>query len=302
MNRELALLQQETIRSQQNPLIKQVLAWKKNRRRKEQKLVWIEQLRHLERYHRLHQDQTIELLLVSSSWLQSKEFSLHRRLLEELRVERTALVDQDLLSSLSHKKGQAAPILAFAPFQGSTLEDLGRAASKDSSSQDSSSQDSSRLYVALDAVEKPGNIGAALRNCDGAGVDGVILTRETKDPLPDLGHPSILQNSMGALFSLPLATCTYQELHTWLKEQQIHLVLADAGGDSSYDAPYQERSCLLFGREDRGLAPFWRALSPSEAQVRSIPMAGINDSLNISCSVALFVYAASRLRRQEVSL
>ena len=54
----------------------------------------------------------------------------------------------------------------------------------------------------MEAIEKPGNIGAVLRTCDAANVDAVIIA----NPKTDLYNPNIVRSSVGCLFTNQIAT------------------------------------------------------------------------------------------------
>ena len=60
------------------------------------------------------------------------------------------------------------------------------------------------LVVVLEAVEKPGNLGAILRSADASGVDAVIVC----DPLTDMYNPNLIRSSIGAIFTVPTATAS----------------------------------------------------------------------------------------------
>ena len=62
----------------------------------------------------------------------------------------------------------------------------------------------SPLIAVLEAVEKPGNLGAILRSADAAGADAVVVC----DPLTDLFNPNLIRSSLGAIFSVPCVACS----------------------------------------------------------------------------------------------
>src|SRR4029453_14898720 len=68
------------------------------------------------------------------------------------------------------------------------------------------------LVVVVEAIEKPGNLGAILRTADAAGVDALISC----DPVTDLGNPNVVRSSKGAVFSLPGAEASTAETLAWL--------------------------------------------------------------------------------------
>ena len=78
------------------------------------------------------------------------------------------------------------------------------------------------LIMVLEAVEKPGNLGAVLRSADAAGADAVIIC----DPLTDLYNPNLIRASIGAVFTVPVAVCTSEEAIAWLKGHGIRILTA----------------------------------------------------------------------------
>ena len=75
------------------------------------------------------------------------------------------------------------------------------------------------LVVILESVEKPGNLGAVLRSADASGVDAVIVC----DPLTDLYNPNLIRSSIGAIFTVPVATASSEETIKWLKDNNIRI-------------------------------------------------------------------------------
>ena len=86
------------------------------------------------------------------------------------------------------------------------------------------------FLVVLEAVEKPGNLGAILRSADGAGVDAVIAASAKTD----LFNPNAIRASAGTIFSVPLASATSDEVRAWLAARTIRVVAARVDAASSY--------------------------------------------------------------------
>lgn len=146
------------------------------------------------------------------------------------------------------------------------------------------------LVIVLEAVEKPGNLGAIVRTADAAGVDAVIVC----DPRTDIYNPNVVRSSVGCLFSVPIAVGTSQEVHAWLSKQDIQIWSAAlTGTNSPYKAPMHQPSAIVMGTEADGLSDFW--LQNCTAQIK-IPMAGKIDSLNVSTATAIIVFEAVRQR------
>ena len=147
------------------------------------------------------------------------------------------------------------------------------------------------LIVVLEAVEKPGNLGAVLRSADAAGADAVVIC----DPLTDLFNPNLIRASLGAAFTVPCVACTSGEAIAWLKRRGIRILTAQLQDSSLYyDVPMTGGTAIVMGTESTGLTDEWRRAA--DAHIR-IPMLGTLDSLNVSVSAAILLFEAVRQRQ-----
>ncbi len=147
------------------------------------------------------------------------------------------------------------------------------------------------LYVVLESVEKPGNLGAILRSADAAGVDALIVC----DPLTDLYNPNLVRASLGGLFSVPTITCTSQECIDYLHSRGVRILTAQLQDSKLYyDTDMTLPTAIVMGTEATGLTTQWR--KAADAHIR-IPMLGVLDSLNVSVSAAILMFEAVRQRQ-----
>ena len=147
------------------------------------------------------------------------------------------------------------------------------------------------LFVVLESVEKPGNLGAILRTADAAGIDGVIIC----DPLTDLYNPNLIRSSIGAVFTVPVATCSSEECIQFLKQNKVQILTAQLQDSSLYyNQDMKRATAIVMGTEATGLTDMWR--KAADAHIR-IPMLGKLDSLNVSVSAAILIYEAVRQRQ-----
>ena len=147
------------------------------------------------------------------------------------------------------------------------------------------------LFLVLESVEKPGNLGALLRTADAAGVDAVLCCGHSVD----LHNPNVIRNSQGAVFSVPVAYADNAAVARFLEKAGASLVLTTPAVEPLYwDADMRQPCALLLGSEKDGLSEFW--LSRAGNPVR-IPMAGGADSLNVGVAAALVLFEAARQRR-----
>jgi TrmH family RNA methyltransferase len=146
------------------------------------------------------------------------------------------------------------------------------------------------LVVVVEGIEKPGNLGAALRSADGAGADALIAA----SPRTDLMNPNAIRASAGTIFSVPIASAPTREVIEWLRQRQIRIVTTRVDATSLYtDADLTGPLAVAFGSEADGLSDAWHA---DDITAVRLPMLGIADSLNVSVSAAVVLYEARRQR------
>ena len=147
------------------------------------------------------------------------------------------------------------------------------------------------LIVVLDALEKPGNLGAVLRTCDGVGVDAVLVS----DAKTDIYNPNVIRSSTGVIFSLPVVSASSGEISSFLKSKNIKIcAAAPAAGKAYTELDFKASWALVLGSEDKGLSDTW--LKQADSTIK-IPMKGKADSLNVSISAAIILYEALRQRQ-----
>lgn len=146
------------------------------------------------------------------------------------------------------------------------------------------------LILVLEAIEKPGNLGAVLRTADAAGVDAVIVC----DEQTDIYHPNVIRSSTGTIFSVPLARSESQEVIAFLKAQRIQILTTSLQAAYPYtSADLCRATALVLGTEAQGISQQW--LTAADVSI-IIPMRGIADSLNVSVSAAVLAFEALRQR------
>ncbi len=141
------------------------------------------------------------------------------------------------------------------------------------------------LFLILEDVEKPGNLGAVLRTADAVNASGVILTGKTGT---DQFNPNVIRASIGTVFSVPVVYAEENLVLAWLKDQKITSFAAALPAYSDlYALQLDKPAAFVFGNEHKGLSEFW--LHHSDV-VFTLPMLGTADSLNVSVSVAVSAF------------
>lgn len=149
------------------------------------------------------------------------------------------------------------------------------------------------FLVAVDGVTDPGNLGAVIRSCDGAGVTGVLLPRHRAVHVT----PTVAKAAAGAVEYVPMTLVPgLPAALRQLSERGIWIVGLDDDADRGLfelGSLATEPICLVLGAEGAGLSRLVRERCDS---VVSIPMAGHVSSLNVSAAAAVSLYEVSRLR------
>jgi 23S rRNA (guanosine2251-2'-O)-methyltransferase len=150
----------------------------------------------------------------------------------------------------------------------------------------------SSLYLVLDQVQDPHNLGACLRTADAAGVSGVVLTRDRTVGLT----PTVAKVASGAAETVPIFRVTNLARTLELfKEKGFWVVGAASEAQRSlYEADFTVPLVLVMGSEGTGL----RHLTKQRCDyLVRIPMLGSIESLNLSVATGVVLYEAVRQRR-----
>jgi RNA methyltransferase, TrmH family len=219
----------------------------------------------------------IETLVVAPELLTS---SLGKQLVEEQRLRGIELleVSPDVFSSIALKEDPVG-IAAVISQRWTELDDI-----------DTKAHD---LWLALDRVADPGNLGTILRTSDAVGARGVILLEQCTDPY----DPTAARASMGALFSQCLVKASFAAFAAWKKNRNITLIGTSGAAQCDYQVyAYPPGMVLMMGSEREGLPDGHKALCD---QVVSIPMMGRSDSLNLAVATGVVLYEILNQKRRK---
>ena len=141
------------------------------------------------------------------------------------------------------------------------------------------------LFLILEDIQDPGNLGTMIRTGEGAGVDGILMSKGTVD----IYNPKTIRSTMGSLYRVPfLYTGDLTQTIGQLQKTGIRVYAAHLKGTKSYREPdYAEGAAFLIGNEGNGLKEETAALA--DEYIR-IPMQGKLESLNAAVAAALLMY------------
>jgi 23S rRNA (guanosine2251-2'-O)-methyltransferase len=148
------------------------------------------------------------------------------------------------------------------------------------------------LVVVLDGIEDPHNLGAIVRTCDAAGVDGVFIPERRAAGVT----AAVAKASAGAVEHLPIARITnVARAVEELKRRNLWIVGLDERARQAYDALDFNMDCaLVLGAEGKGMHDLVRKHCDF---LVSIPMLGKVPSLNVSVAAGVVLYEIVRQRR-----
>ncbi len=150
------------------------------------------------------------------------------------------------------------------------------------------------VWVALDRVRDPGNLGTVIRTVDAVGAKGVILVGESTDPF----SIETVRATMGSIFAVPVAKSSTEAFLAWRKSYQGLVAGTHLKGAVDYRSiDYAGKPVLLLmGNEQQGLPD---NLAESCDRLLRIPQAGRADSLNLAVATGVMLF---EIRRGALSL
>ncbi len=140
------------------------------------------------------------------------------------------------------------------------------------------------LYLLLETIQDPGNLGTIFRTAEAAGATAVIMSRDCAD----VYSPKVVRATMGALFRVPfIYTDDLRETVGALRQDGVTVYAAHLDGILLKDVSMSPRRAFIIGNEGSGLSD--RMAEAADMMIK-IPMKGRAESLNAAISAALLSY------------
>ncbi len=239
--------------SKNNPLIKETVALKEKKGRKEYGLFLVEGVKMVKEC--LRSGLQVERIFLAEHYDGDKAFL---RGFEEI----ITLVSDDILRALCDEKTPQG-IVCRVKIPKNAL------------------QKPSGVALFLDGVADPGNVGAIIRTANAAGYKEIYLTRECADAYA----PKSVRASMSGIFFTKLYIAERAEILSLL--QGVPIIVADMHGENvfSYNAP--ETFVLAIGNEANGIS---QDTFQAATSVVKIPMESEQESLNAAVSAGVLMY------------
>ncbi len=152
---------------------------------------------------------------------------------------------------------------------------------------------SATVWVALDRVRDPGNLGTIIRTVDAVGGAGVILIGDCTDPFA----VETVRATMGSLFHVPLVKTSKDRFKKLAATWPGTVTATHLQGSVDYRTPdYSEPVLLVMGNEQQGLE---QDLAEICTTLIRIPQVGQADSLNLAVATGISLY---EIRRKHLQL
>ena len=152
------------------------------------------------------------------------------------------------------------------------------------------------VYLALDGVRDPGNLGTILRIANWYGISTVLAS----DDCTDMFNPKVVQAAMGSAFRVKLIYCNLYKKLTEAKNQGIEIFGTFVGGENIYDADIKQGGIIVMGNEGHGIS---QEIEKTVTRKIAIPCgcdaSTAPESLNVSSATAIVCGEFFRVRQKN---
>ncbi len=256
--------------SNKNPLIKQIRKLHRGKERHKQDLLLLEGTNLIKAACEV--DYGLETVCCTPQWQEN-----HSQLWQEIqnKAERVELVSVEVLQAIATTVNPDG-VIATAPRKTGQTQRV----------------ETTKLGLAIERLQDPGNLGTIIRTAVAAGVDGLWLSEDSVG----FDNPKVLRASVGEWFRLPMAIdCNLSQVITAHQQQGVQIVATLPQASKNYwSIDYHRPTLILLGNEGAGLSTELVALAQEQIKIPLMP--GV-ESLNVAISAALILYEA---RRQQI--
>ncbi len=188
-------------------------------------------------------------------------------------------VDKNKLDEMSESKNHQGIIAVANEYKYCDIEDiLEQTSEKDS------------LFLILDEIEDPHNLGAIIRSAEASGVDAIIIPKRRACQV----NATVEKTAAGATSHMKIARVTnlVQTIEK-MKEKGIWIYSVDMDGSDYTRTDLKGKVALVIGNEGKGIS---RLIKEKSDFTISIPMKGSINSLNASVAASVIMFEAVRQR------
>lgn len=239
----------------------------------------------------------IEIIYISETFektfVSDKKFLEIKNILDKVNYE---VVSDMVFSHMSQTKTPQG-ILGIIKKNEYTLEDIINVKSCEHINDAKSSErvNNRKHFIFLENLQDPGNLGTILRTAEGAGVSGVIMSKDTVD----IYNPKVVRSTKGTIFRVPFV---YVEdiIDTVKKVKDMGVCIYAAhllGENYYYNEDFTKDIGFIIGNEGNGITD---ELAKEASKYIKIPMCGKVESLNAANAATILMYEALRQRNTNI--
>ncbi|MCZ8354319.1 MAG: RNA methyltransferase [Cyclobacteriaceae bacterium] len=138
----------------------------------------------------------------------------------------------------------------------------------------------SKLYLVLDNIQDPGNLGTIIRTADWYGIQQIIVSEDTVE----FYNPKVIAATKGSFTRVEVV---YTDIKNWLLQQNQHSIYgALLGGENVRHTEFDENAILIIGNEAHGIR---LEILPLIQKKITIPKYGKAESLNAAIATAILL-------------
>lgn len=142
--------------------------------------------------------------------------------------------------------------------------------------------DKDKLYLMLDGVQDPGNLGTIIRTADWFGIDTIIASKDTADVF----NPKVVQSTMGSLKRVRVVYADLIEILELNGKMPVYGLLLD--GESIYRSEYNHKGgFIVMGNEGNGISPSIRKMVTHKLLIPPYDKERHPESLNVAVATAI---------------
>lgn len=223
-------------------------------------------------------DVTINKIIIDKNYMTRKDDVISLAKKQKLKIEFLAKKIMDTLSKTGHHQGYIAETVDF---EYCSLQDILDHATK---------KEEMPFVVLLDGIEDPHNLGAIIRTCECAGVDGIVIPKVRACQV----NETVVRTSAGAISSMRIARVTnLKEAITFFKEKNLWIYACEIGGENIFHQNLTGAIGVVIGSEGKGVKP---SLKTHCDGIVTLPLKGSVNSLNASVASGICIYEILRQR------
>ena len=152
------------------------------------------------------------------------------------------------------------------------------------------------LYLALDGIRDPGNLGTIMRIADWFGIDAIFATKDTVD----VYNPKVVQATMGAIFRVKIHYVDLPALSRVMLKSGGKVYGTFLDGENMYERPLETGKdrpvMIVIGNESEGISDEMAALVSDRLYIPPYP-AGSPGSESLNAAIATAITVAEFRRR-----